>query len=100
MSQVVESVQAARQAALRHGWREAYDAYSSSDAKSFAPHDLESFAEAAWWTGRLDEALNLRERSYAAYVAAGDKSTAARLALALSWDHSSRGAFAVSQGWF
>jgi class 3 adenylate cyclase len=100
MSQVVDSLQAARQAALRHGWREAYDAYSSADTKSFAPHDHESFAEAAWWTGKLDAALNLRERSYAAYVATGDKPTAARLALTLSWDHSGRGAFAVSQGWF
>ena len=40
------------------------------------------------------------KRSYAEYVAAGDKPAAARIALTLSWDHSGRGAFAVSQGWF
>ena len=100
MSQVVDSIQAARQAALRHAWREAYEAYSGADAQSLAPHDLESFAEAAWWRGRLDEAMGMRERSYAEYVAAGDKPAAARIALTLSWDHSGRGAFAVSQGWF
>jgi class 3 adenylate cyclase len=100
MSHVVDSVQAARQAASRQAWREAYEAYSSSDTAGFAPVDLETFAEAAWWTGRLDEAMSLRERSYAGYVAAGDKPAAARLALSLSWDHSGRGAFAVSQGWF
>jgi class 3 adenylate cyclase len=100
VSQVVDSIQAARQAASRHEWREAYEAYSGADAQSLAPRDLESFAEAAWWRGRLDEALRMRERSYAEYVAAGDKPAAARIALTLSWDHSGRGAFAVSQGWF
>ena len=100
MSQVVDSVHAARQAASRQAWREAYDAYSTADTKTFAPDDLETFAEAAWWTGRLDEGISLRERAYAGYVAAGAMPAAARLALALSWDHSGRGAFAVSQGWF
>src|SRR6478736_2246352 len=100
MSQVVDSVQAAREAASRQAWREAYEAYSSSDTAGLAPVDLETYAEAAWWTGRLDEAMSLRERSYAGYVAAGGKRAAARLALSLSWDHSGRGAFAVSQGWF
>src|SRR4051812_42231371 len=100
MSQVVDSVQAARQAASRQAWREAYEAYSGSDPAGFAPFDFETYAEAAWWTGRLDEAMSLRERSYAGYVPAGDKQAAARLALSLSWDHSARGAYAVSRGWF
>ena len=100
MAPVVETVEAARQAARRHAWRETYDAYSTADTTEFSPHDLETFAEAAWWTGRLDEAINLRERAYTAYVATGAKPAAARLALTLSWDHSGRGAFAVSQGWF
>jgi tetratricopeptide (TPR) repeat protein len=100
MAQVVDSVQAARQAASRHAWREAYDSYSTADPKSFAPEDLETFAEAAWWRGKLDEAISLRERAYGGHVAAGDKQAAARLALALSWDYSGRSAFAVSQGWF
>jgi class 3 adenylate cyclase len=100
MAQVVDSVQAARQAASRHAWREANDSYSTADAKGFTPEDLETFAESAWWRGKLDEAINLRERAYGGHVAAGDKRTAARLALTLSWDYSGRGAFAVSQGWF
>jgi class 3 adenylate cyclase len=100
VSQVVDSLDAARNAAARHAWREAYLAYSSADAERFEPQDLESFAEAAWWSGRLDEAIALRERSYAAYAATGEDVAAARIALALSWDHAGRGAFAVSQGWF
>jgi class 3 adenylate cyclase len=100
MSQVVDSVQTAREATARNAWREAYDAYSSADRADLTPEDLESFADAAYWTGRLEEALSLRERSHTAYLSAGDKLAAARLALTLSWDHLGRGAFAVSHGWF
>ena len=100
MAQAVDSLQAGRQAASRHGWRDAYEAYSIADEKSLAPLDLESFAEAAWWTGKLDEAISLRERAYTGHIATGDRERAARLALTLSWDYSGRGAFAVSQGWF
>ena len=100
MSQVVDSLDAARSAASRFAWREAYDAYSSVDRSTLTPEDLESFGDAAWWTGRLDDAIKFRERAYAGYSSAGDKISAARLALNLSWDHEGRAAFAVSQGWF
>jgi class 3 adenylate cyclase len=93
-------VDVARKAAERHSWREAYGAYSGSDELDLTPNDLELFADAAWWTGKLDEAIGLRERSYAGFSAAGDKLGAARLALTLSWDHMNRGVFAVSRGWF
>ena len=100
MSQVVDSLQAARDAAGRHAWRETYDAYARANPTELEPRDLESFAEAAWWTGRLDEGISLRERSYAGFARAGDKIGAARIALTLSWDQMGRGAFAVAHGWF
>jgi class 3 adenylate cyclase len=100
MSQVVDSLDAARAATTRFAWREAYDAYSSADRSTLTPEDLESFGEAAWWTGRLDDAIKYRERAYAGYSAAGEKLSAARLALTLSWDHEGRAAYAVSQGWY
>jgi len=94
------AVEVARNAAERHSWREAYDAYTGSDDSGLTPDDQEQFADAAWWTGKIDEAIGLRERSYAGFSAAGDRLGAARLALTLSWDHLNRGAFAVSRGWF
>ncbi|MDQ4130413.1 MAG: tetratricopeptide repeat protein, partial [Actinomycetota bacterium] len=100
MSQVLDSLSEARQATAEHAWRRAYDAYSSADPHDLTPEDLESFAEAAYWIGKLDEALGLRERSYAGFSSAGDKLSAARLALTLSGDHALRGAFSVSHGWF
>jgi class 3 adenylate cyclase len=100
MSQVVDSIDAARSAASRQAWREAHGAYSSLDSSTLSPEDLERFADAAWWTGKLEEAIKYRERAYATFSAAGDKLSAARLALTLSWDYEGRGAYAVSQGWF
>src|SRR5918999_834435 len=100
MSQIAESSDGARQAAARHAWREAYTEYSRHEKRELAPEDLESFTDDAWWTGRLEEAIRLREDAYAGFAAAGDRHGAARLALTLSWDHSGRGAFSVSHGWF
>ena len=100
MSQVIEPLDAARKAADRHAWRETYDAYAGAERVDLTAGDLEHFADAAWWTGRLDEAIGLRERSYTAFTSADDKLGAARLALTLTWDHMGRGAFAVSEGWF
>jgi class 3 adenylate cyclase len=100
MSQVVDSLNAAREATARHAWREAHEAFASVDRRDLRPADLESFADAAWWQGRLDEAIKLREDAYAGFAAAGERHSAARLALTLSWDHSGRGAFSVSHGWF
>ena len=50
---MADLVDAARKAVGRHSWREAYDAYSGSDEHELTPEDLERFADAAWWTGRL-----------------------------------------------
>jgi class 3 adenylate cyclase len=100
VAQAVDPLQAARDAAGRPAWRQAYDAYARVDREELTPADLEQFAGAAWWNGKLDEAIDLRERAHAAYVAAGDGISAARVALTLSHDHVGRGAFAVSHGWF
>jgi class 3 adenylate cyclase len=100
MSQTVDPLQGAREAAARQAWRHAFEAYESADPDGLSAEDLERYAEAAWWSGKLVRAVNLRERAYAAYASGGEKLAAARLALMLSWDESGRGAFSVSHGWF
>jgi class 3 adenylate cyclase len=100
MAQAASSLDLARDAARRHALRQAHEAYSRVRGDELTSNDLERFADAAWWTGKLDQAIELRERAYSAFSAAGDKLGAARLALTLSWDHLNRGAFAVSRGWF
>src|SRR6266540_2027853 len=99
MSQVVDALAEARSAADRQAWRAAYGAFTAAEEAELTPSDLENYGEAAWWSGKLDEAIALRERAYAAYTADGDTLGAARLALTLCWDYEGRGSFAVSSGW-
>jgi class 3 adenylate cyclase len=99
MTELMAPLDDARDAAARQAWRAAYSAFSDVDADLGAA-DLESYGEAAWWSGKLDEAIAHRERAYAAYTADGDDLSAARMALTLSWDYEGRGAFAVAGGWF
>jgi class 3 adenylate cyclase len=100
MSQLIDSLEDARAAADRQAWRSAYAAYAEVDAQALTAGDLESYGEAAWWSGKLDEAIAHRERAYAAYTADGDALGAARMALTVSWDHNGRGSFAIAGGWF
>ena len=99
VSQVIDSLEAARSAAARQAWRAAYEAYTDIDSEELSASDLESYGEAAWWSGKLDDAIGLRERAYASYTAQGDTLGAARMALTLAWDYEGRGSFAVANGW-
>jgi class 3 adenylate cyclase len=99
VSQITGSIDDARAAASRQAWREAYARFGELDTDALDPKDLESFGEAAWWQGKLDEAIGLRERAFAGYTAAGDALGAARMALTLSWDYEGRGSFSVAGGW-
>ena len=100
MSQILDSLDDARAAATRQAWRAAYSAYVGADAGALTASDLENFGEAAWWSGKIDEAIRHREKSFAAYTSDGDARSAARLALTLAWDYEGKGSFAVSHGWF
>ena len=91
MSQILDSLDDARAAAARQAWRAAYAAYVDVDAGALTASDLENFGEAAWWSGKIDEAIRHREKSFAAYTSDGDARSAARLALTLAWDHEGKG---------
>ncbi|HEU4450147.1 MAG TPA: adenylate/guanylate cyclase domain-containing protein [Gaiellaceae bacterium] len=101
MTQVADdSLAAGREAAQRHAWREAYELLGSADGDGrLGAEDLQTLAEAAWWTGRLEKALALRERAYAAYAETGEPLRAALVAVTLGMDHLVRGSMSVSAGW-
>ncbi len=99
MSQTLDPVTAARDAASRQSWREAFEAYAELDTSALSPDDLERFGDAAWWSGKLAQAIRLREQAYVAYAAESRNIDAARVALTLSWDETNRGAFSVAHGW-
>jgi class 3 adenylate cyclase len=90
----------ARNALGRHEWREAFDLLSEADAKAaLAPAELELLAQAAWWVGRLPDAIDARERAYAASVKAGDMQQAVIEAIQLGHDNLLRMAHPVASAW-
>jgi len=66
MSRTVEpDLAAARDAARRNDWREAFELLLSADgAGRLEPDDLDLLAEVAWWLYRLDVSIAARERAY------------------------------------
>jgi class 3 adenylate cyclase len=102
VSQILdEPLEAGRQAARNRAWRDAYDLLQQANGDGLlGAEDLEHLAEAAWWTGRLEEAIDFRERSYAAFTAAGEPRRAALGAIKLSLDHGAKGDYAIAGGWF
>ena len=94
------ALEAGRDAARRHAWRDAYELLRSADeGGELTADDLQDVAEAAWWTGRLEEAIALRERASTAFVEAGQPRQAALLAIQLAGDYDNRSAMAVAGGW-
>jgi class 3 adenylate cyclase len=100
MSQVIDSpLDEARAAAGRQAWRAAYSAFAEVDAAQLVAADLENFGEAAWWSGKIDEAIRQREKAFASYTSEGNARGAARMAMTLAWDYEGKGSFAVAGGW-
>jgi class 3 adenylate cyclase len=91
---------AARSAMERHEWRTAYDALSAADAaQPLAPDGLALLAEAAWWTGQLPVAIEVRERAFATATRLADPRSAVLAAISLARDNLLRMALPVARGW-
>jgi DNA-binding CsgD family transcriptional regulator len=89
-----------RKAFARHDWQTAYDQLALAAADTSAdPEAVELLAEAAWWLGRLDECIDLRERAFARRESEGPTRRAARIATLLYYDHCWQGRRAVAGGW-
>ena len=102
MSQVLERspLEAGRDAVARHEWREGYDLLREAEkTQPLGPEDLEGLAEAAWWTGRLDDCIVAREQAHALFLAAGNPRKAARMAIMVADDYFAKRAHATGAGW-
>ena len=80
-------LEAARDAARRGVWTEAYASYRCVDPSLLGAEDLEAFADAAWWTSRLDESIGLRQKAFTGFVAAGANRRAGHAAWFLCFDY-------------
>ena len=88
MGAVTTGIEAARQAASRYAWTEAFELFAAADAVSpLEPDDLDLTAECAWWIGKMRHCIALRERSHAEYLKAGNVRRAARVGIDLAEHH-------------
>jgi class 3 adenylate cyclase len=95
-----DSLEAGREAAEQHAWAEAFESLTAADqAGGLSATDLEALAQAAWWTGRLDDCIAARERAFAAHLDGGRRPRAALVAMDLAKDYYAKQASAVGSGW-
>jgi class 3 adenylate cyclase len=97
---MVEALQRARQAVVARVWDDAVRAFEAADGLDpLAPGDLEALADARWWSGNPESAVEALERAHAAHERAGDPTAAAAVALRLAESAFQRGAVSVLRGW-
>ena len=97
----LERLEAGRDAVRRFAWDEAYSELAEADrAADLSASDLEALAEAAFWSGRPDEALAARERAHRAYLGEGERAAAATSALSIALAYLDRGDVPLFSGWF
>ena len=89
-----------RAALARHAWGEALEKLTAADAEGdLSPPDIDAYADAAWWNGRLEQAIELRERSYTAAMRTGHPEAAVMVAIKLAADNVYRSSDALSGAW-
>jgi class 3 adenylate cyclase len=103
MTQVMERspLEAGRAAVGKHEWREGFDLLTEADKTGdLGPDDLKLLAEAAWWSGRLEDCIAARQRAFSGYLEGERPRAAAMMALALVDDYLAKRAGSIAEGWF
>ena len=89
-----------RDALVRHAWGEALERFTEADAVgALTPAELNEYATAAWWNGRLAQAIEIRERAYGAASRANQLDVAVMLALELARDNVYRTSDPLAAAW-
>jgi class 3 adenylate cyclase/predicted negative regulator of RcsB-dependent stress response len=84
----------------RNSWGEAFDLFRAADeAGRLSAVELEDLARSAWWSGKPEVCISVRERAFAGYVESEYKKRAAMVALALAEDHFHTSATAIGHAW-
>ena len=102
MSQLVQDpIDAGRDAYERGAWEDAFTLLSEGDAAgALTGEDLEHLSLAAVLSGHADQYRIFLERSYAAYLAAGNRLRAGYMAVYLAHEYENRLQKAIAAGWF
>lgn len=99
MAERVDDLERARDAVERRSWSEAYAIFEELEDPDLLPAEWESFADAAWWTGRQEESIAARQKAYTSYADAGDERRAGWMAARLCIEHFIRDEPAAGMGW-
>jgi class 3 adenylate cyclase len=101
MSDVVtiDPLEAGREAFERRSWRDAYELLKEADDGRLTGADLEALAKSAWWIGKSAESISAFERSYGAFVEAGERAQAAFIALTIRREYLVKLSASVAQAW-
>jgi class 3 adenylate cyclase len=95
-----DPVAAGRDALARHNWQKAFDLLSGADRDgALSGADLEALAEASFFAARSDLEIEIKERAFKAYLAAGDEVRAAYVAMRLARDYWFAGKMSISSAW-
>jgi class 3 adenylate cyclase len=90
----------ARAASERHAWQAAFDGFVSVDLdRPLGGADLESLAEAAFFTANIDTRERALERAVKAYSAEGNRTSAAGVTLRISVDLLLQGRTSIASAW-
>lgn len=94
-----QDIDRAREAVSREAWGDAYRLLHGADPEALDADDLAALADAAWWTGRVDESVAARVTAYSCYVARADSRQAGYCAWMLFYEHRMAGRNAAAAGW-
>jgi class 3 adenylate cyclase len=91
---------AGREALEDHRWSEAFELLSEADrATPLGAEDLLALAEAAWFDGHADLAVEVKERAFKAYSERGDRASAATVALDLGREYADKRKHSIASAW-
>jgi DNA-binding CsgD family transcriptional regulator len=96
----IAAIDQARTAVEQKAWSHAYEAFVGVEPSDLTPQDWEQFADAAWWTGRIEESIAARQKAYTGYEEARDDRRAGWMAARLCMEHFLRDEPAIGAGWF
>lgn len=80
-------------------WEEARAAFAAVLREEENPEALDGFAFASWFLGEIEEGLEMRQRAFAAYAAAGQCDVAARVGVWVSHQYLVSGRAPLADGW-
>ncbi len=100
MAEHIADIERARAAVEQRSWSEGYELFRGLDPLDLYPDDWERYADAAWWTGHIEESIAARQRAYSGFAEAGDDRRAGWVASRLCIEHFLRDEPTVGAGWF